>query len=285
MRGESFEFRTEVEAAKQERDQMRLKLQQFIGKGIYPDDEIERDLITVETIKAGWKGESNETGVLAEIALHKNITGGARIFGEKANSVLLSEYDDVTNKYNDAVIEILHGQSAEKNNPYRFVLGADFTSSVESDEIVKKIRGIKKDIDQGTLSNVKYFMSDHGGNTFVGPLKQLPKVVIATDMASALRIATMERDQALNQRALEKDPVIKMLYAELMLQFASYGDYAAKKNRALAEQFSEGIAVLEGVMIEKKIQKDELRNRTILSNPAFRGLVLAIKNSGIPLKL
>jgi hypothetical protein len=110
--------------------------------------------------------------------------------GPDAIVIVPSEYDDYVNHV-DTILEFDRpGQISH------LTLGVDITNSVR--HVAEKFAGIKRSIEEGTLSKVEYFKSTHS----IGKLNLVPQVVIGADAKTRREMAEL----VLQYRILKDNP-------------------------------------------------------------------------------
>jgi len=136
--------------------------------------------------------------------------------GPYASVIVPSEYDDYVN-FVDTIIEFDRpGQLSH------LALGIDVTSN--SRKVGEKFAGIKKSIEQGTLSLVEYFKSAH----LTGRIDRVPQVIVGADAKTRTEVA------------------------ELLLQYKTLKD-STDDSPARHEQFKKVRATLEHHPLQFKI--------------------------------
>lgn len=292
------------ERYKQYREAKRIKLEDL--RGVYGDDELRRDAEKVGARRSGFDAASTDNiGMVAEVAFHKNINGGARIFGERARATLLSEYDDYglsdsesreeRGAWSDAVVELFPPEPPMEKGvmaPYNFVMGVDVTTNIMEKALELKLRGVKSGLDTGRLATVKYFKSDEPqfNHHYAGRLLKVPRAVIVTDADTAWRVAELtdkvEKGQTPARALLQKDPFALVSLAELVVQFEASREYAKRVTRdtETEHKFDDGLARLKRILNEKGITKEGLSNRAVVSNSSFRAFGSALIKLGFQVR-
>ncbi|PJE50767.1 MAG: hypothetical protein COV29_03485 [Candidatus Yanofskybacteria bacterium CG10_big_fil_rev_8_21_14_0_10_36_16] len=156
---------------------------------LYGSETVERDIQYTEELKKKFNEQDDknqrEIKKLADLfeALISNFVELEDWMGEDIFMVKTSEYDDYKNGV-DVVAEFL------KDGKFSHLgLAIDVTFGNYLD---KKFQRIKQEIQEGQLTKVKYFMSE--GGDFRGELKNIPRVVLATDRATIKELSTLWTD-------------------------------------------------------------------------------------------
>lgn len=202
-----------------------LNPETFIGKKGFPKEMVERDLADLESRQADYERlETNEYRLAKsfEAALFERINV-SRWFGDRARMIMCSEFDDDEN-YIDGVLELQDGEGEMSH----VGLGIDVTYSHGPGE---KFEGIKREIDSGNLSHVKYFRSSDG--SYEDTLKYLPRAVVVLDAADATRVV---RDWDQNLPDAESG-YRKIILRQLELQLQAYQAYARQIEKADKRRF------------------------------------------------
>lgn len=238
----------------------RIELSDFLGSGLFHDDEINSDLKEVERLKRIFK-EKNKTqsresreiqlkGSVAEYVLFEHIRNGSWM-GRETKIILTSHYDDYKNGV-DAVLQFLR----EGKGGIHVGLAVDFTLS--GHEAARKVEEILRSIEADKVSKVKYFSSDE-----TGKLKNfdLPLVIVGADHKAVARVSDLylNREKEENQKALERDPLQFVLLLELRTELSllkGFAEQNGKKN--IANIYSEALQNVERTIKERGITEKEL---------------------------
>jgi hypothetical protein len=164
------------------------------------------------------------------------------------------EYDDIFNG-----IDIIAEFKNQERSPSLLGLGVDISFSTD---IRKKISRIKHEIEQGTLGEIKYFESETSG--FQGRQTNVPRVVIGVDQKRLLDL--MAKWYTGKTKELDSHPAQIIFVEEILLQLATYRDYAQKIGQGhLVSRYEEIIKLIEQVKEDKKNAYQEIRQ----NNPGF----------------
>ncbi len=162
-------------------------------------------------------------------------------FGKDAVTIKTSRYDDIVNKI-DSLVEF----RKEPGSASYLGLAIDVTMSKEMDE---KLESIRKQIDSGKLSEVKYFHSKHIGMT--GTLHDVPRVIAAANQGTIRQLTElwMENDN----KALANHWIQFQMLESMLLQAKTFKRYAESRNKPdVAQTYDSAITTLEAILFDKK---------------------------------
>lgn len=171
-------------------------------KGPYKETAVTKDeeevrrlegIFQLENRKHPARKENMQRGELFEALLAERIELDDW-FGQDAKTIVPSRYDDIRNG-----VDLLVEFESELGFFKHLGLSIDATTHIPS--ITEKIEAIKRAIERGQLTSLKYFYSEKTGNS--GVLKDLPKVIVAADFRTIREIAGLWiRIQKLRARKL-----------------------------------------------------------------------------------
>jgi hypothetical protein len=166
----------------------------------------------------------------------------ANWFGGSAVITKTSEYDDVVNNV-DAVIEF---KNLEEGSSSHLGIATDVTFSSDN---TKKFDGIKKKIERGTLSKVKYFHSEF--THYHGQLSSLPEVVIGVEKGTILEVAELWKGN--KNKALAQHKIQIMMLQQILAQLEVNAIYADSiKQNKVAAVFRDRLVVIQRIFDEKR---------------------------------
>ncbi|OGI70500.1 hypothetical protein A3A09_02630 [Candidatus Nomurabacteria bacterium RIFCSPLOWO2_01_FULL_42_20] len=248
--------RMDIEAGYKKAERMlnkfAIKTENFYD--LYGRENVEKDLEYVKKMKSIFEKESSsEAGVLKRMSiLFETIifdrSERSEWLGRDVVTIKTSHYDDIANGV-DLVAEFLIKEEKESFSHLAFAV--DVTFSAETDQKLKKI---KKEIEEGKLSTVKYFESEHV--EFRGQMENLPRVVIAAsaktveDLNELWLEKTKENTQKLNSHFIQ----FQML-EEIISQLKTFRNYAENLGQEKIRQKYDGLYNLVQD-IYKKRKKD-----------------------------
>ena len=188
--------------------------------------------------------------------------------GKSAITIKSSRYDDIKNGI-DLIIEFPDSEGASASH---LALAVDITLS---NELEKKMNGIRRDIERGELSNIKYFESET--LSIRGEKRNVPKVVIGADSKMLNQIIDLWiRQDKESKNRLGNHPIQFVLLEEVMLQLEKFKDYAEKfKQDKVSESYDKVRDVMNGIYREKlKLREDVLgsNNLAIENDKVYRAI-------------
>lgn len=224
-----------------------LKMNDF--SDIYPEIEIKRDENKVAEIKERFRYCKTERSEILEAILARQIEQ-ADWFGENCFVVRTSEYDDLVN-HTDLVAEFKEGDEFIR-------LALDVTTSQSKDVLADKIESIKKEIDQGRLTNLKYYSSEETELQTKGELKMIPRVIIGTDQEGVEELSnlvekTINREKGSNLKLANSQAQIEFL-TEVKEQLEYFVDYTKGKRAdfSLINKQRQVLEIINRVLKNKK---------------------------------
>jgi hypothetical protein len=166
--------------------------------------------------------------------------------GGSAMTQKASEYDDYKNGV-DTVVEF-----DEEEGFSHLALAIDVTSS---HELARKFDRIKKEIDQGVLTKIKYFVSE--GLSFKGEKGNIPRVVIGADRKTITDLMGKWIDE--DKEALAKHVVQAILIEEIIAQLEVFASYAQSVGQEkAADVYKRTLGILMRIKTEKNLSEDML---------------------------
>lgn len=175
-------------------------------------------------------------------------------FGEDTHIVPASRYDDIANGV-DAIMEV--DKEAAR---YHLALGIDVTFS-DGKPLQQKMRSIKKEIERGTLTQVKYFVSPIDGTR--SWLKRIPRVIIGADMRTLEEVTQLWMNQKRDQEKkmeLLNHPLKHQLLLQMDVQLKAYRAFAhnmkTQRDEGIVTALDRAIKVVE--MLKKEQGSDLL---------------------------
>ena len=178
-------------------------------------------------------------------------------FGESATTIQASRYDDIVHHV-DTIIEFEEGPASASH----LAVAIDVTIA---DHIGKKFDYIKKSIDEGKLTEIKYFVSEFLG--FHGRKTNVPHVVIGIDKKTAYSVADawIKGDM----KKLATHPIQITILEEMRVELEAFKNYAELKGKTeLVPIFEKALETVRGIMDSKSMTPDDTR-RLDLENEMF----------------
>ncbi|MCL5004425.1 MAG: hypothetical protein M1170_00560 [Patescibacteria group bacterium] len=170
--------------------------------------------------------------------------------GADATSIKSSRYDDIKN----GVDNIVEFYKEEDFSSSHMALAIDETFSSDINE---KFERIKKEIKQGELAQIKYFVSDR--LNIRGELSKIPRVVIGADAKTIKEVGELWLEK--NNKDLAKHPVQFLIIEEMLLQLEAFKNYAQKVNQPdIALIYEKTQKILQKIYDDKKDLKNSQNN-------------------------
>jgi len=241
---------------------------------LYGKENVDRDLLKIE--KKERQIIPEVSGIYAEVleAIIYDQIGQGAWFGKRTTAIRSSKFDDYFNG-SDLILEI----EEVSRTLSHLSLSVDVTFGTATEK--KKFAAIKKNIDEETLGEIKYFHSERGG--FQGKLTRVPQVVIGIEKEMLVKIAGLwANEQGLkkeNSDVLAVHPVQRIIFAEILLQLQTFKMYAeATKKMAVVPVYDKSIKILEEILREKgPAGLGDLRNDKVFV--AIREALSVFKNT------
>lgn len=170
-------------------------------------------------------------------------------FGESATTLETSRYDDIVNKV-DAIVEFQEGESSASH----LAVAMDVTIA---EHFGAKFDHVKQGIDEGKLTEVKYFASDF--LNIRGRKSKVPHVIIGVDRKTLYDVidAWMKGDN----RRLADHPVQIKILEEIRVQLRAYQKYAEQVGKEdLVPIYQKTESTISAIMREKDITADDLKD-------------------------
>jgi hypothetical protein len=128
--------------------------------------------------------------------------------------------------------------------------------------------GIKRDIEHGELSNIKYFKSET--LDIRGEKKSVPKVVIGADHKMLDEVIDLWITQKRGSKdKLGRHPIQFIIIEDIMLQLEKFKDYAEKIGQGkVGESYDKVKDIMSGIYREKlKLREEVLEdNDSVIEN-------------------
>jgi NADPH-dependent 7-cyano-7-deazaguanine reductase QueF-like protein len=159
--------------------------------------------------------------------------------GEGADAIVSSKYDDIKNGV-DVIVE-----RDSEDEMHHLALAIDVTFG---QDVGYKFDKIKREIDNGKLTEVKYF--SHGSDDFGVGLKNIPRVVIGADINTVKELS--EFWVGGDKKALGSHRIQVQILEEIAIQLKTFKRYAESINETeVAEKYDETFKIIDRVISEK----------------------------------
>jgi hypothetical protein len=224
-------------------------------KGTYGDQKIEADKARVEELRAifkeSHKDDSEEIKNIHRIAktfemIFFDQAGDSKWLGENAKTLQVSKYDDLENGV-DSVVEF-----TPEGSYSILALAIDITSS---HELTRKFDRIKKEIDNGKLTELSYFKSE--AFNFMGRKFNIPRVIIGADRKVLFDL--MEKWLDKDKTALAEHVIQAIIIEEIIDQLEVFVRYAESKGKQnIVDIYKDTLSILMRIKKSSKIPEDLL---------------------------
>lgn len=228
-------------SAKIEKDE--IQPDQFTD--LYDNKIIEADKAYVEKMEKTF-AENNKN----ENKIHRLATIFEGIFHEHAE---LSEWlgpDVITvrcSRYDDIVNGIDSLAKFKRSEIFSLYLGLaiDVTTN---EHLEKKFNRIKKEIMEGKLARVKYFISEQ--DNFRGEISNIPRVVVGADTKTVRDLANLYAEK--NNKALSEHPIQFQILEEIITQLDTFEKFAGKHDQQnIARTYEETSKLIKQILYNK----------------------------------
>ncbi len=252
-----------AERAKEFLTSCEVDLKKF--RGIYSDDEIQDDIAWVErTEKKFEPSPIKKYGDIFEAVFCEQAEMNEWVPNSQVTKT--SRFDDYRNKV-DMVVETHDADDTITH----LALGVDVTFG--SEDLSKKFRGIRDNINKGELGSVKYFLADRPRNQkFAGPLRNIPHVVVGVEVDRVTELGLLWVNR--KNRELATHPAQVTILEEISLQLETFVEYAKsvggttlvpilelelqKINEMLAQKKAAGLTGLKNDRVFEEIKRNLL---------------------------
>lgn len=267
-----------------ENEKDRIEIDEF--EGLYDPAMLERDKKEVERLESIFNKQTQENpeaetwskrGKLFEAMVNDQIES-SNWLGENATVIIPSKFDDYINKI-DSILEF-----NDEGTRSHLALAIDVTKSL--DEVQKKMAQIKKSIDTGELSNIKYFRSEDER----GEKIRIPRVIIGADQKTMndlaellLRFHSAKGDHFKKVRSsLEKHSAQLQIILEIRNQLSAFKKYAHENGHEdLIPSFDRILEVISPIFGEIKEEDDYLEKLgRVQDDEVFKIIIAESKRFG-----
>lgn len=211
----------------------------------YSKKMVESDLAYVNEMEAKFVKEremNNETrenvewATIFEAVLRDQIDMNDW-FGGEAQIITPSRYDDIKNGV-DAIVEF----TGDDRSASHLALAIDVTFS---HNLADKINRIKSDIENGHLTQIKYFFSE--SMNIKGQLDDVPHIVVGADKNMIMELGGLWRSKKQKELACHKAQF--QILEETRIQLQAFGEYANKKNQSkIANEYAKSLAIINKII-------------------------------------
>ncbi len=195
--------------------------------------------------------ETDKIATVLEAIIYTQIKSNDWL-GESAHIMKTCRFDDIENKV-DSLIEF---RKEERSASY---LGLAIDVTMES-EMSDKFDEIRKEIDSGKLSTIKYFDSEYT-NT-LGEKSQIPRVIVAADSKSIKELTGLWLEG--KKEALANHPMLFQMLEEILLQLKKFREYAESKEKyELVDIYDVSISLVQKIYDNKSktVKDSDIKDR------------------------
>lgn len=240
----------------------------------YDQKMIDKDLQYVRDRKAQFERQSTpeskkdkKMATVLEAIIHEQVELSDWL-GPHAETITSSSYDDIAN----GIDSIVRWQREGEGDTH-LGLGIDVTFSTD---IRNKLNAIMENIENGKLTEIKYFASpdpDHSDEyVYTGSLK-VPRVVVGIEKKVVEELADLRMKN--NKKALASHPVQYVIAKEILDQLAVGEQYARHHHHLnLALMYRQISSVVERNLKEKEEGEDAVKKIESLKNDKVFDIIM-----------
>lgn len=160
-----------------------------------------------------------------------------------ATTLRTSKFDDYKNK-----VDMLAEWSHPEDGSRVLALAVDVTFG--SEQVEKKMRDIRKEINSGSLGKVRYFRDSD--NQFMGTRNNVPRTVIGVSQPMVEELARLWL--ANDNRALAKHSVQRQFLVQIVHQLTVMRDYAARIGKdEVVKAYNQALVIARPLLESKSI--------------------------------
>lgn len=271
-----------------------IRIEDF--EGLYDPKMLARDNAEVERLEKIYATDaesgSKKRGRIFEAMLNDQIEE-SNWLGENARVIIPSKYDDYKNGV-DSIVEF-----DEETNRAHLALAIDITKSPE--EVRKKLARIRGSINEGTLSEIKYFLArnNQGEITERAEKSGVPRVVVGADQKTMdevgellIRYKTLRKNQPKPgevghddfrklREKLAAHPMQFQIISEVRAQLTAFRGYAEANNKlAVIPAFDRMLGILDSIMEQKPEAASEETLARIEEDEVYKMILEETRNFG-----
>jgi len=226
-----FEHREMIDrvhkGVKEKFDQDRINLEHF------DLNSVTADLAYVKRMEEEFKietdqalAESKKLADILEFLIYFHGEQSSWLGGEDegVETIAPSRFDDIKNG-----VDVLVDFGEEEGSlPQVAGLGVDATTSNNPDLLFGKLINIKKGIEIGEATEVKYFEDSN----FKGSLKMVPRIIVSADQATVIRLVKFLDQESGGNQALAEDKFQYQLLDQILRQCDLFAKLADKHEQS-----------------------------------------------------
>ena len=161
--------------------------------------------------------------------------------GKNVITINASEFDKFKNGVD--IIAEFH----EETGTSHLAMGIDVTFSTD---LENKFNRIKESIDDGELTEIRYFYSKDTG--FMGQLNMVPEVIIGAEFKTIEELIDLWLERG-NKEALGKHQIQFQILEQILIQLKAFEEYANKNRKfEIAARFGKARVLIERIYSDKQ---------------------------------
>ena len=161
--------------------------------------------------------------------------------GENVVTINASEFDKFKNGV-DTIAEF-----HEETGTSHLAMGIDVTFSTD---LENKFNRIKKSIDDGELTEIRYFYSKDTG--FMGQLNMVPEVIIGAEFKTIEELIDLWLERG-NKKALGEHQIQFQILEQILIQLKAFEEYASSIGKfEIAARYGKAIKLVEKIYYDKQ---------------------------------
>lgn len=231
-----------------------IDIEDFVGIGEF---SVDKDREYVEKMEAKFAERIDpgmeHTGKLAVVfeAIFNDHAELSNWLGPSVFMIKTSRFDDIKNGV-DSVAEFQEGEGPASH----LALAIDVTTS--SYTVREKLEKIKREIECGKLTEVKYFKSEHEKTR--GSLSKIPRVIVGADAETIKNLSNLWLSG--DNKALASHSVQFQVLEEILLQLRAFSSYAMEVNQPeIAGTYNGMYKIVDSIYEEKVSSVDDTEER------------------------
>ena len=223
-----------------------IQLGDFIGVQPYSEEQVQADMEKAKNLKAKFETQDPHK-VYADVmegVIYRQI-GQSQWFGDKARAIKTSLFDDYINGV-DLMVEFEEESRAQRH--LGLAVDVTFSADANTGTLDKKFDRIKKEIDNGSLAQVRYFKSKNRRTVF----ENLPRVIVGMERVKVMELATLWLNED-RHGEFTKHPIQRMILEQVLAQLIGFARYAETQGHTdIAEILRDEIPLIKGILNEKQ---------------------------------
>lgn len=249
----------------------KINLEEF--SGIYSMEEIQKDITEITRLENLFSAEyvrdpeGEKLKKLADI-FECIIFDKAEMCEWLGQGIIskTSRFDDVKNG-----IDLL-ARYEEQEKPLGLGIDVTYTQNPAS-----KLIKIKKQIDSGTLGQIKYERNPETGE--LGSVDLVPKVIVGAEHGTVLQLAAMWVEEKKFKEIFDSHPIQLLILDEISAQLSVFAKYASSSGKkVLAKIFDEKNELIVSIISSKEKLYSAHKNTGYKNDQVFLNIKDTLKN-------